>query len=52
MFANASWSKSYLAMVTFAIVSMSVSPMNGDKPDNLETEIKKKKEMIKYFQYV
>lgn len=43
MFANASWSKSYLAIVTFAIVSMSVSPMNGDKPDNLETEIKKKK---------
>lgn len=26
-------------MVTFAIVSMSVSPMNGDKPDNLKIEI-------------
>lgn len=32
---NASSSKSYLAMVTLAIVSTSVSPMNGDKPDNL-----------------
>lgn len=36
MLAKASWSKSYLAMVTFAIVSMSVSPINGDRPDNLE----------------
>ena len=32
---NASWSKSYLAIVTLAIVSTSVSPMNGDNPDNL-----------------
>lgn len=33
---NASSSKSYLAIVTLAIVSTSVSPMNGDKPDNLQ----------------
>lgn len=32
---NASSSKSYLPMVTLAIVSMSVEPMNGDKPDKL-----------------
>lgn len=32
---KASSSKSYLAIVTLAIVSTSVSPMNGDKPDNL-----------------
>lgn len=28
-------SKSYLAMVTFDIVSMSFSPMNGDRPEML-----------------
>lgn len=33
---KASSSKSYLATVTLAMVSMSVSPMNGDRPDNLE----------------
>lgn len=33
---NASSSKSYLAMVTLAIVSTSVSPMKGERPDNLE----------------
>lgn len=32
---NASSSKSNLPMVTLAIVSMSVEPMNGDKPDKL-----------------
>lgn len=32
---KASSSKSYLATVTLAIVSMSVCPMNGDNPDNL-----------------
>ena len=29
-------SKSYLAIVTFAIVSISVAPMNGDNPDSLQ----------------
>lgn len=51
-FENASSSKSYLPMVTFVIVSMSVEPMNGDNPDNLVTAViqhdikveKKKKE--------
>ena len=33
---NASSSKSYLATVTLPIVSTSVSPINGDKPDNLQ----------------
>lgn len=33
---NASSSKSYFAIVTLAIVSISVSPMNGDKPDKLK----------------
>lgn len=32
---NASSSKSYLAIVTLAIVSTSVSPMNGDSPESL-----------------
>lgn len=32
---NASSSKSYCAMVTLAMVCTSVSPMNGDNPDNL-----------------
>lgn len=34
--ANASSSKSYFAIVTFAMVSTSVSPMKGDSPDNLD----------------
>lgn len=33
---KASSSKSYLATVTFAIVSISVSPMKGEIPDNLK----------------
>lgn len=33
--AKHSSSKSYLAMVTFDIVSMSFSPMNGDRPEML-----------------
>ena len=33
--AKDSSSKSYLAIVTFAIVSISVSPINGDKPEIL-----------------
>lgn len=33
---NASSSKSYLPMVTWAIVVISVDPINGDRPDNLE----------------
>lgn len=32
---NASSSKSYLPIVTLAMVVMSVEPMNGDKPDSL-----------------
>lgn len=35
---KASSSKSYLATVTLAIVSMSVSPMNGESPDRLERD--------------
>lgn len=31
---NASSSKSYLAMVTLAMVSTSVSPMNGERPES------------------
>ena len=33
---KASSSKSYLAMVTLAIVSTSDSPMKGERPDNLK----------------
>jgi len=33
---KASSSKSYFDMVTFAIVSTSVWPINGDKPESLE----------------
>lgn len=33
--AKDSSSKSYLAMVTFAIVSISVSPIKGDRPEML-----------------
>lgn len=36
MASNASSSKSYEALVMFAKVSASFSPMNGDKPDNLK----------------
>lgn len=36
---NASSSKSYVATVTFAIVSTSEFPMKGDSPDNLEHPI-------------
>lgn len=64
MSAKASWSKSYLAIVTFAIVSISVSPINGDRPDKLrENPMNRKitrrrylilsmKIMIYYLQYV
>lgn len=36
MSSKASSSKSYWAMVTLAIVSTSVSPMKGDKPESLK----------------
>lgn len=35
MVENVSSSKSYLPIVTFAIVVISVEPINGDKPDSL-----------------
>ncbi|XP_046811668.1 serine/threonine-protein kinase 10-A, partial [Lucilia cuprina] len=48
--AKDSSSKSYLAIVTFAIVSMSVSPIKGDKPEMLllGLEIQDIKEAFKY----
>lgn len=36
---NASSSKSYLPIVTFVIVSTSVEPINGDKPDSLQSSM-------------
>ena len=39
---KASSSKSYCAMVTFAIVCTSVSPIKGDNPDNLRILAEKK----------